>query len=90
MEFSPGWRYPRIQPSLPHSYHSVPVPKGVSFWRKALAFAVVPLVYFTSQRQKMGQFANSRPLSAVAWGVAATIACLNGWLLIGTFRMLLA
>jgi len=55
-----------------------------------LSFAVVPLVYFTSQRQKMGQFANSRPLSAVAWGVAATIACLNGWLLIGTFRMWLA
>src|SRR5215203_830470 len=26
-------------PSLPESYHSVNVPKGVSFWRKALAFA---------------------------------------------------
>src|SRR5215211_3711370 len=34
-----GWRYPRTQPTLPESYHSVQVPKGVSFWRKALAFA---------------------------------------------------
>ena len=34
-----GWRYPRTMPSLPESYHSVHVPKGVSFWRKALAFA---------------------------------------------------
>jgi manganese transport protein len=36
---SPAWRYPRTQPSLPESYHSVNIPKGVSFWRKALAFA---------------------------------------------------
>ncbi len=34
-----GWRYPRTQPSLPESHRSVYVPKGVSFWRKALAFA---------------------------------------------------
>ena len=36
---SGAWRYPRTLPSLPESYHSVGVPKGVSFWRKALAFA---------------------------------------------------
>src|SRR3954462_983734 len=36
---SGAWRYPRTLPSLPESYHSVQVPKGVSFWRKALAFA---------------------------------------------------
>src|SRR5918996_467093 len=34
-----AWRYPRTAPSLPESYHSVLVPKGVSFWRKMLAFA---------------------------------------------------
>jgi manganese transport protein len=34
-----AWRYPRAQPSLPESYHTIHVPKGVSFWRKALAFA---------------------------------------------------
>src|SRR5919112_411697 len=34
-----AWRYPRTLPSLPESYHTIAVPKGVSFWRKALAFA---------------------------------------------------
>jgi manganese transport protein len=34
-----GWRYPRTLPSLPESHHTVAVPRGVPFWRKALAFA---------------------------------------------------
>ncbi len=34
-----GWRYPRARPSLPESHGAVRVPRGVSFWRKALAFA---------------------------------------------------
>jgi len=34
----PGWRYPRERPSLPESYQSIRVPRGASFWRKALAF----------------------------------------------------
>jgi manganese transport protein len=34
-----AWRYPRTRPSLAESYHSIRVPKGVSIWRKALAFA---------------------------------------------------
>ncbi len=50
-----------------------------------LSFAVVPLVRFTSERRKMGQFANGRLLAATAWSVAAVIVGLNGWLLIGTF-----
>ena len=50
-----------------------------------LSFAVVPLVRFTSERRKMGEFANGRLLSATAWSVAAVIVGLNGWLLIGTF-----
>jgi Mn2+/Fe2+ NRAMP family transporter len=33
----------------------------------------------------MGEFANGRLLSAVAWSVAAVIVGLNGWLLLGTF-----
>jgi manganese transport protein len=36
---SGAWRYPRALPSLPESYHTIHVPKGVSFWRKVLAFA---------------------------------------------------
>jgi manganese transport protein len=55
-----------------------------------LSFAVVPLVYFTSQRSKMGQFVNSTWLGALAWVVALTIVGLNAWLLLGTFRMWLA
>src|SRR5919198_2098316 len=39
MEEVSGWRFPRTLPSLPESYHSIRVPRGVSFWRKALAFA---------------------------------------------------
>ena len=38
-ELFDGWRRPRTTPSLPESYQSVKVPKGVGFFRKALAFA---------------------------------------------------
>jgi manganese transport protein len=55
-----------------------------------LSFAVVPLVYFTSQRRKMGAFVNSRSLATLAWLVAAAIVGLNAWLLIGTFRSWIA
>ncbi len=51
-----------------------------------LSFAVVPLVYFTGQRSKMGEFVNSRGLAALAWLVAVVIMGLNSWLLVGTFR----
>jgi manganese transport protein len=46
-----------------------------------LPFAVIPLVYFTSDRRRMGAFANSRWLAAAAWIVAALIVGLNLWLL---------
>jgi manganese transport protein len=55
-----------------------------------LSFAVVPLVYFTSQRAKMGEFVNSRVLATAAWFVAVIIMGLNGWLLVGTFKTWLA
>jgi manganese transport protein len=55
-----------------------------------LSFAVVPLVYFTSQRRKMGVFVNSPVLATMAWAVAVVIMGLNAWLLIGTFRLWLA
>jgi manganese transport protein len=51
-----------------------------------LSFAVVPLVYFTSQKRKMGQFVNSRPLAVLAWTVAVVIMGLNAWLLTITFQ----
>jgi manganese transport protein len=50
-----------------------------------LSFAVFPLVMFTSDRRKMGTFANPWWLQAIAWPVAVIIAVLNGWLLYRTF-----
>lgn len=49
-----------------------------------LSFAVVPLVWFTGSRAKMGEFANGRGLQALAWVTAGAIAGLNGWLLVQT------
>jgi manganese transport protein len=51
-----------------------------------LPFAVIPLVQFTGSRAKMGEFANSRVVSAVAWAVAATILVLNAELVWLIFR----
>jgi manganese transport protein len=55
-----------------------------------LSFAVVPLVLFTGERSKMGEFANSRPTAVAAWGVTLLIIGLNAWLLVSTFREWLA
>jgi len=51
-----------------------------------LPFAVIPLVQFTSERAKMGEFVNSRLTTALAWGVAAAILFFNGELLWLIFR----
>lgn len=50
-----------------------------------LSFAVIPLVIFTSDRQKMGEFVNPLWLKLLAWTVALVIAALNVWLLYQTF-----
>ncbi|HEU5260636.1 MAG TPA: Nramp family divalent metal transporter [Gemmatimonadales bacterium] len=55
-----------------------------------LSFAVFPLVRFTSDRVKMGEFVNPRWLKALAYFVALVIACLNAWLLAQTLRSWLA
>jgi manganese transport protein len=49
-----------------------------------LPFAVVPLILFTSDRRSMGEFANRRAVSLLAWAIAALIVGLNGWLLWAT------
>jgi manganese transport protein len=51
-----------------------------------LSFAVFPLVAFTSDRRKMGQFVNAAWLKWLSWTVAVVIAGLNIWLLIQTFQ----
>jgi manganese transport protein len=55
-----------------------------------LSFAVVPLVQFTSEKGKMGEFANRWILKSAAWVVAVVIIGLNAWLLLGVFREWLA
>ena len=51
-----------------------------------LSFAVFPLVMFTSDKVKMGEFVNGIVVKWLAWGVATIIALLNAWLLLQTFR----
>ena len=51
-----------------------------------LSFAVFPLVMFTSDRRKMGEFVNPPWRKALAWTIAVVIASLNAWLLFQTFR----
>ncbi|HUO61031.1 MAG TPA: Nramp family divalent metal transporter [Candidatus Acidoferrales bacterium] len=47
-----------------------------------LSFAVVPLVMFTSDRRKMGEFVNGPLLKTLSWAAALLIAALNFWLLV--------
>lgn len=51
-----------------------------------LSFAVFPLVRFTSDRAKMGEFVNSLNLRIAAYTVAFIISTLNVWLLYQTVR----
>jgi manganese transport protein len=51
-----------------------------------LPFAVVPLVQFTSEREKMGEFTNRPWVIVLAWVMAAVIILLNALLLYLVFR----
>jgi manganese transport protein len=55
-----------------------------------LPFAVFPLVQFTSDRAKMGEFASPGWLKSLAWAIAFIIAVLNVWLLYQTIAEALA
>ena len=50
-----------------------------------LSFAVIPLVKFTSDKGKMGEFVNPSWMKYLAWTVAIIIAGLNLYLLYQTF-----
>ena len=52
-----------------------------------LSFAVFPLVMFTSDKRKMGEFVNSRATVVLSWFVAGLIAVLNVWLLVQAVKM---
>jgi manganese transport protein len=51
-----------------------------------LSFAVIPLVQFTGDRNKMGEFVNPAWVKVLAWLTAVAIAGLNAYLLVLTFR----
>jgi manganese transport protein len=51
-----------------------------------LPFAVIPLIHFTSSRERMGAFANRAWLQVLAWATAALILVLNVWLMAMTVR----
>jgi len=55
-----------------------------------LSFAVFPLVMFTSDKLKMGEFVNPLWTKILGYTVACVIAALNSWLLWQTFREWLA
>ena len=51
-----------------------------------LSFAVFPLVMFTSDKLKMGEFVNPMWRKILGYAIAVVIASLNAWLLVQTFR----
>jgi manganese transport protein len=51
-----------------------------------LPFAVIPLIHFTSSRERMGAFANRAWLRVLAWVTAAVILALNVWLMVTAIR----
>ena len=46
-----------------------------------LSFAVIPLVMFTSDKLKMGEFVNSTWIKVSGWSLVAIIVLLNAFLL---------
>jgi manganese transport protein len=64
-----------------------------------LPFAVIPLVHFSSDRKRMGEFANGLWLRIASWATAAFILALDVWLIVdqihswvsgnGTYRNLI-
>jgi manganese transport protein len=55
-----------------------------------LPFAVIPLIHFTSSRERMGRFANKAWVQALSWITAAIIVVLNVRLVVQTLEDWLA
>jgi manganese transport protein len=51
-----------------------------------LPFAVIPLIHFTNNKQRMGALANSAWVRVLAWLTAALIVVLNVWLIMLSVR----
>jgi manganese transport protein len=50
-----------------------------------LSFAVIPLILFTNDRQKMGRFANPLWIKVLAWVTAGLVVVLNAKLVFDFF-----
>src|SRR5690348_5540983 len=55
-----------------------------------LPFAIIPLVHFTNDRNRMGEFANRTWIVMLSWVTAAVILVLNAWLMGQSIRDWLA
>ncbi|HXB73283.1 MAG TPA: Nramp family divalent metal transporter [Candidatus Acidoferrales bacterium] len=55
-----------------------------------LPFAIIPLIHFTSERARMGSFANRGWVLFLAWASAAIVVVLNVWLAINSIGEWLA
>jgi manganese transport protein len=55
-----------------------------------LPFAIIPLIHFTSDRARMGSFANRGWVLALAWASAAIVVGLNVWLAVNSIGEWLA
>jgi manganese transport protein len=55
-----------------------------------LPFAIIPLIHFTSDRARMGSFANRGWVLALAWASAAIVVVLNVWLAVNSIGEWLA
>ena len=53
-----------------------------------LSFAVIPLVQFTSNKEKMGPFVNGAWTKTIGWSIGVVIAGLNIYLVYATLPML--
>lgn len=51
-----------------------------------LPFAIIPLIRFTSDRERMGKLANPGWVKVLAWGTGALVLGLDGWLTAATIR----
>jgi manganese transport protein len=45
-----------------------------------LPFAIIPLIHFTSNRARMGSFANNLWVKLAAWACCVAVVAANGWL----------
>ncbi|WP_144495359.1 Nramp family divalent metal transporter [Bacillus pumilus] len=50
-----------------------------------IAFALIPLILFTSKKRIMGELTNARWVTGISWVIAAIVVALNLFLIVDTF-----